>query len=93
MTSPFQLKKSIHINLNKDTHSEFRVKLFKRGLSMQEVFEHLACLVVDDNSYLNSCLDKLEYNKKNRIPNKKFNSTDVESIFDVIEQQNPLEKS
>tara|TARA_B100000131_G_scaffold209133_1_gene201134 strand:+ start:132 stop:413 length:282 start_codon:yes stop_codon:yes gene_type:complete len=93
MTSPFQLKKSIHINLNKDTHSEFRIKLFKRGLSMQEVFEHLACLIVDDNNYLNSCLDKLEYNKKNRVPNKKFNSTDVESIFDVIEQQNPLEES
>ena len=89
--SPFQLKKSIHINLNKDTHAEFRMALFKRGLSMQEVFEFLALKIVDADEILTKFLDEIEYNKKNRASAKQVNSTDAESIFDAIEQQNPLE--
>ncbi len=88
--SPFQLKKSIHINLNKDTHAEFRVALFRRGLSMQEVFEFLAVKIVDKDPSLNKFLDEIEYNKKNGTK-KKINSTDAKSIFDAIEQQNPWE--
>ena len=91
MTSPFQLKKSIHINLNKETHAEFRMNLFKRELSMQEVFEFLAVKIVDGDETLTKFLDEIEYNKKNRDFAKKVNSTDAESIFDVINQQNPLE--
>ena len=30
------------------------------------------------------------YNKKNKILSKKVNSSDAESIFDMIDQQNPL---
>ncbi len=89
--SPFQLKKSIHINLNKDTHAEFRIALFKRGLSMQEVFEFLAVNIVDGNEELTKFLDEIEYNKKNKVFTKKVNSTDADSIFDAINQHNPLE--
>jgi len=90
-SSPFQLKKSIHINLNKDTHTEFRMALFKRELSMQEVFEFLAVKIVDGDETLTKFLDEIEYNKKNRVFEKKVNSTDAESIFDAINQENPLE--
>jgi hypothetical protein len=90
-SSPFQLKKSIHVNLNKDTHAELRMVLFKRGLSMQEVFEFLAVKVVDGDDTLSKFLDEIEYNKKCRSSAKKVNSSDAESIFDVIEQQNPME--
>jgi len=89
-TSPFQLKKSLHINLNKDTHAELRVTLFKRGLSMQEVFEFLAVKVVDGDSTLVKFLEEIEYNKKHKASAKQVNATDAESIFDAIEQQNPL---
>jgi hypothetical protein len=90
--SRFQLKKSIHINLNKETHAEFRVTLFKRGLSMQEVFEFLAIKVVDGEETLNKFLDEIEYNKKNKVISKKINSSDAESIFEMIDHQNPLDK-
>ena len=90
-SSPFQLKKSIHVNLNKETHAEFRVALFKRGLSMQEVIEFLAVKIVDGDETLTKFLEEIEYNKKNRVFTKKVNSTDAESIFDAINQQNPLE--
>jgi hypothetical protein len=89
--SRFQYKKSVHVNLNKDTHAEFRMALFRRGLSMQEVFEFLAIKVVDEDETLAKFLDEIEYNKKNKGGAKQVNSTDAESIFDVIEQQNPLE--
>lgn len=91
--SRFQLKKSIHVNLNKETHTEFRMKLFKRGLSMQEVFEFLAVKIVDDDQELVKFLDQIEYNKKNGAKLKQLNSTDTESIFDAIEQSNPWEKT
>jgi len=90
--SRFQLKKSIHINLNKETHAEFRMALFQRGLSMQEVFEFLALKIVDKDEALDKFLDEIEYNKKNKTVIKKINTSDAESIFDVISQQNPLEK-
>jgi len=91
-TSPFQLKKSVHINLNKETHAEFRMTLFKRELSMQEVFEFLAVKIVDGDENLTKFLDEIEYNKKNRVFDKKVNSTDAESIFDAISHRNPLEE-
>lgn len=90
-SSPFQLKKSVHINLNKATHTNFRMTLFKRELSMQEVFEFLAVKIVDGDEALTKFLDEIEYNKKNRSFEKKVNATDAESIFDAINQQNPLE--
>ena len=86
----FQLRKSIHINLTKDTHAALRINLFKRGLSMQEVIEALSISIVDGDSYLNNLLDKIEYNKKNRVTVKKINTTDAESIFEAIEDENPL---
>jgi hypothetical protein len=91
--SPFQLKKSLHINLTKSTHAELRIILFKKCLSMQEVLESLAVKIVDGDEYLNNILDELEYNKKMRIPVKKVNSTDIESIFEAIEDHNPLGES
>ena len=90
MTSPFQTRKSVHINLTTGTHSEFRVALFKRGLSMQEVFECLACSIVDGDSYLNNLLDTLEYNKKYRVDNKQLVESDSETIFEEIKANNIL---
>lgn len=90
MTSPFQTRKSVHVNLTTGTHSEFRVALFKRGLSMQEVFEHLACLVVSEDSYLSNLLDELEYNKKYKVDTKQIVSSDSESIFEEIKANSIL---
>ena len=88
MTSPFQTRKSVHVNLTTGTHAEFRVCLFKRSLSMQEVFEHLACSIVSGDSYLNNLLDNLEYNKKYRVDTKQIISSDSETIFEEIKANN-----
>lgn len=90
MSSRFQTRKSVHINLSTGVHGEFRMALFKRGLSMQEVFEHLACSIVDGDTYINNILDKLEYNKKYRLDTKKIVKADSESIFEEIKANNVL---
>ena len=59
---------------------------------MQEVFEFLAIKVVDGEETLNKFLDEIEYNKKNKVISKKINSSDAESIFEMIDHQNPLDK-
>ena len=88
--SPFQLKKSIHINLTKSTHAELRILLFKKSLSMQEVFEYLAVCIVEGDEHLNNLVKEIEYNKKMRKPVKRVSGTDAESIFEVIEENNPI---
>ena len=88
--SRFQNSKSVHISMSKGVHANFRIALFERGLSMQEVFEHLATEIVCGNVQLNKILDKLEYNKKNRINTKKVTQADAESVFEAIADTSPF---
>ena len=87
--SDFQTKKSVHINLTRGTHSEFRTELFQRHLSMQEVFENLAVLIIEKDPYLCGILDRIEEDKKNKQI-RKLRSSDAESIFRAIEDDNPF---
>ena len=86
----FETKKSVHINLTKSTHSELRTILLRRGLSMQEVFDNLASRICDREPHFCDILDQIEYDKRERQI-KKVSKTDSESIFNLIESDNPLE--
>jgi len=68
----------------KSTHAGFRIALLRRGLSMQEVFNHLASLVVEEDPAMVSILDDIEVQKRDRRI-KQVTATDAESIFDLIE--------
>ena len=87
--SDFQTKKSVHINLTRGTHSELRTELFRRHLSMQEVFENLAVLIIEEDPYICGCLDRIEEAKRNRQI-QKLRAPDAESIFQAIEEGNPF---
>ena len=89
--SRFQNNKSVHISMSKGIHAQFRIALFERGLSMQEVFERLAAEVVYGNTQLNKILDELEYNKKHKIKTKKVTQADAESVFEAIADVSPLD--
>ena len=84
-------KKSIHIKLLYDTHSAFRVKLFEKQLSMQEVFEECAHRIVSNDPLFASLLDEIVENKKNKQL-KQLYSSDAESIYDVIDDASPLKE-
>jgi 23S rRNA maturation-related 3'-5' exoribonuclease YhaM len=91
----FQDRKSIHIKLSKESHAALREKLFKCGLSMQDVFEELADLVLSDNSRadrliqsiikkkIQEQLDGPKKNTRHRHPVDKF---DAETLYNLIDE-------
>ena len=87
----FETKKSVHINLTKSTHSGLRIELFERGLSMQEVFNALASSICEGDNYIHKLLDEIQENKRQKTI-KQVTNSDAESIFNVIEDQSPLDK-
>ena len=87
----FETRKSLHINLTRETHASLRMICFKNKLSMQEVIEELAIQVIEEEPYMLNMLHDLSTKKRKRAVNK-IAKSDAESIFKVIEDSNPFEK-
>jgi len=83
----FETRKSIHINLTKSTHSELRVMLIKRGLSMQEVFDSFAGKLCSGDDRLSFILDEIEREKREKVI-KRVSKSDEESVYRLIEEDN-----
>lgn len=88
--SDFETKKSIHINLTKSTHASLRIELIRRGLSMQETFDHLASLICENDPSLIEKLDEIEVLKRNKQLNQVKNS-DADSVYRMINQESPID--
>jgi len=86
----YQTRKSVHINLVKSTHAGLRILLFKKGLSMQEVFNRLASLICEEHPALMKIINTIEVDKRNRQI-KQVTKSDSESIFDLIEHASPFD--
>ena len=82
-------KKSVHFNISKDAHAAFRIACFERGLSMQEVVEEFVQRILTENSHIIKLLDEVAENKKMKTQ-KRFSKTDVKSIFDMLDENDPL---
>jgi hypothetical protein len=85
----FETKKSIHFSLTRETHSCFRISCFKHGLSMQEVLEEFVQRIAAEDPDSMEFLEDLQSAKRNKTLSK-LSKTDAESIFSVIEDNNPL---
>jgi len=79
----------VHINLTGETHTALKITAFKNRLSMQEIFEALAIQIVEEDPRMIKILQQLATNKKEKAL-KQLSKTDAESIFKVIETDNPL---
>ena len=77
-------RKCIHVKLLQDTHSNLRIELFKRRLSIQEVFEEFAQRLIAGDPVITDVLDELMENKKTKKL-RHFFKADADSIFDAIE--------
>ena len=84
--SVFETKKSIHINLTKSTHTLLRVELLRRGLSMQETFDHLASLICENDPDIIHKLDEIEMLKKNKML-KQVKKSDADSVYEMISEE------
>ena len=80
------VKKSVHFSLTKDAHIALKMACAARSLSMQEVIEAFAKRIeIEDNKILKFLDDVVE--QKKQQTNKSFSKTDVESIFNMIEEE------
>lgn len=60
------------------------------GLSMQEVFDTIASMICEKDDYMMKTLSEIERLKREKQI-KKVSKTDAESIFDLIESDNPFD--
>lgn len=76
-------RRSTHVKLMRDTYAGFRIELFKRGLSMQEVFEHFAkaCTLNDPTAIL--MLDSITEAKLHKKI-EEYRNLDADAIYDAI---------
>ena len=58
---------------------------------MQEIFEELARQIVEEEPYMIRLLKEMQIHKRKRLT-RNLSQTDAESIFKVIEDENPLDK-
>ena len=89
-------KKSIHFKLDKDVHLALRAKLFKYNISMQELFDEFAILVVTDvpkacsivESILNKRMKSVLSGEKKRKKKKRevFNKVDTDTLYNMINE-------
>lgn len=85
----FTKRKSVHVALMKETHSEFRALLLKHGISMQAVFEEFAKQAILENAYAVRVIESAKENKKsNQI--KKLTKNETTDIFKILEEESPF---
>ncbi len=84
MSDSFVARKSVHINLMRETHAEFRVLAFRKKLSMQSIVEGLVSRLVNGDPSLNKIIDKMAEEKKQE-EFRKVIGTDAESVYDILE--------
>lgn len=80
------VKKSVHFNLTKDSHTALKMACTARGLSMQEVIEAFAKKIEIEDNKIIKFLDDVVETKKHKAK-KSFSKSDVDSIFSMIEDE------
>ncbi len=85
----FETRKSLHINLTRETHAALRMICFRHRLSMQEVIEETAIQIIEEQPYMLDMLIELSEKKRKKAVSRLAKS-DAESIFKVIEDSNPF---
>ena len=84
-----QTKKSVHVSMTKNAHTQFRKILFDFDLSMQEVLELFAQL---SGEYDERAIDIIKQAKDNKRQKalKKLSENEVEDLYDTISQIDPF---
>lgn len=91
MSDAFVTRKSVHINLMKDTHAEFRVLAFRKKLSMQAIVEGLVSRLVNGDPSLVRIVDKMAEEKKSE-EFRKVVGTDADSVYEILESLDSLKE-
>jgi hypothetical protein len=85
----FETKKSVHVSMTKDTHAQFRKKLFDFDLSMQEVLELFANLAGENDDRAIDIMKEAKKIKRSKAI-KKLSTTEMENVYDAISEIDPF---
>ncbi len=85
----FETKKTIHFTITRESHSKLRIACFNKRLSMQEIFEEISQRIAAESPDMIRLLEDLSQKKRDKTI-KKLSKTDAESLFNLIEAENPL---
>ena len=84
-----KLKKSLHVNMTKDTHIQFKMQCTKRDLSMQEVIEAFALRVASESNDMVRLLEQIKKDKQIKDV-KRYTKSDADSLYAILESNIPF---
>jgi hypothetical protein len=84
-----QLNKSIHVIMPSGIHRSFKSAASSHGLSMQEIFQNVALLLVEGSSDMRHIVENIKLNK---IRGKSVKDVKVGSsnIYDLLEENDVI---
>lgn len=97
-TDIFFNRKSVHVKLTRETHTLLREKLFKHGITMQDLFQEAAELAVSDSVKSEKFLEKIAKKKlisslEKLDKNQKIVDINSEILYNLLEEQDDKERS
>ena len=84
-----KLKKSLHVDMTKDVHAEFKIQCMRRDLSMQEVIEAFAERVASESNDMMRLLEQIKKDKQIKDV-KRYTKSDADSLYAMLESNNPF---
>lgn len=87
----FDVRKCVHMRLTRDTKYELDIMKKRLDLSLQEIFERLSQAIIDEDPYLITMLNTYRIEKQQKKTEAWFSERDRDSIYDILEQEDPLE--
>lgn len=85
-------RKSVHIKLSKDVHSALREKLFRHGITMQDLFHEAAEMAVHDGARSEKLLEKISkkkllasLEKLDHGKNSRIGELDIDIMYNLLE--------
>lgn len=96
-TDIFFNKKSVHVKLSRETHTLLREKLFRHGITMQDLFQEAAEFAVSDSSKSEKFLEKIAkkklINSLEKIDkNHKISNINSEILYNLLEESDDNEQ-
>lgn len=89
----FQGKKSVHVKLTKESHAALREKLFRYGITMQDLFQEAADMILTDNDRADKFLQKIvkkrmaaALEKIDRQKKLSLGDFDSETLYNLLEE-------
>lgn len=93
-------RKSVHVKLTKEVHTLLREKLFRYGVTMQDLFQEAAEMAVNEGTRSEKMLEKIarkkllaSLEKPVKDQNSSFAKIDSEMMYNLLEETNDNEQS